>query len=287
MDIFGRQYEITVDGFSVDQLRCGFTVKRTLSKHANEAELAIYNLAEASRNRIHKAVGVSVVIKAGYKTTGMSVIFAGEMRAAYSRPERDGSWVTIVRAGDGDKGAQKSKTSKGLRPGVSLTRVASDLAADLGVGIGNAASAFLSGDIEGIGDAFTSGFSAFGSPMEQLDKIARSTGREVSVQNGELQVLTRGKALTGITAIVLSASTGLEGTPEIDAHGLMTCRARLVPGLFPGRAVLVESAQQGGRNLKGRRFSVAGLWRINEVQYVGDTHGSDWNAEIKAQEVAK
>lgn len=285
MDLFERLYEITVDGYAVEALRVGFTVEKSLGKHANTAECALYNLSEASRTRLHRAEGVKVAIKAGYKSTGMTLIFAGEMRAAYSRPERDGSWITIIRAGDGDKGIAKGKTATGLRPGVSLDRVVSDLARGLGVGIGNAAKAFLGGDIDGVGKALTMGFTASGSPMEQLDKVARATGREVSVQDGKLQVLSRGRALSGVTATVLNARSGLEGTPEVDAKGLMSCRVRIVPGILPGMPVLVESAQQAGRAVKGKRASVSGLWRVDKVKFVGDLWGQDWNGELTCRPI--
>lgn len=272
--LFDRTYKIQVDDLGVEKLRCGFTVKKSLKKSANTAEVAIYNLQESSRKKLEASSGVVAEIYAGYEGNN-SLIFRGELRDAFSRTESDGSWVTVLRGGDGDAALRQARTNYAQRPGVSLSRVVKQMVDDLGVGIGNAARALLSGNLDGVGSAFGKGIAMSGKTADQLDKLLGSAGYEWSIQDGELQVLEAGKALqTKLT--VLSPLTGLEGTPEVQDKGThkgkAQIRARILPDLGPGRLVSVESA------------TVNGVWRIDETTYVGDTHGQDWNAELLCRE---
>jgi hypothetical protein len=273
--LFGRTYQIQVGEVSVNSLRCGFTVKKSLKKSANTAELAIYNLARATREAIAGMSRVPILIEAGYGGDN-TLIFRGEMRDAYSRHESDGSWVTVLTAGDGDTALREARTNFGGRPGVSLSRVISQLVNDLGIGIGNAAKALVDGNIDGVGAAFGKGITLSGSSQEELDKLMRSSGKEWSIQDGELQILEAGKALQD-SVTVLSPGTGLEGTPEIedkgDLKGKARIKCRIVPDVGPGRVVQVANS------------SIAnGFWRVDEVTYVGDTMGQDWTAEIVGRE---
>lgn len=292
-EIFGRICRVTVDGYAVEGLRVGFTIEKTLKPQPNTAEISIYNLARGTREKLHRKAGVRVVVEAGYKDTGLVTIFVGEMREAFSRPERDGSWVTVLRAGDGDK-KKASKKTTGLRPGVSFERVISDMASSLKVGIGNVGHALAKGDLsaEGLGAAFSLGFNATGDTAKQFGKVLQSAGKEWSVQDGQLQIVNIGEVV-GVIATVLSPGTGLEGSAEIDEKGVMTCRARIVPGLNPGYPIQVESYTVNSVESHKTEFGKVnaakptGVWRIEKTRYVGDTHGQDWNGELESIEVKR
>jgi hypothetical protein len=287
-EIKTRICRVTVDGLAVEGLRVGFTIEKTLKREPNRAELAIYNLARGTREKLHRKRGVPVVVEAGYEDTGYVTIFVGEMREAYSRPEPDGSWLTTLRAGDGDKKKKARQKTSGLRPGVSFQRVVSDLAKSLGVGVGNVGRVLAQGNLtaDGIGAAFASGFNGAGETAKQFDQVIAAAGHEWSVQDGQIQLLEAGKTL-GVIATVLTPTSGLEGSAEIDEKGVMSCRARIVPGLVPGYPLQVESATVNEVAEFERTGQVqTGVWRIEKVRYVGDTHGKDWNAEIDAIEVS-
>lgn len=279
--IFQQQCRVTVDGFAVESLRVGFTIERDLTPKPNPAEVSIYNLARGTREKLHGREGVPVVVEAGYEGSRLTVCFAGDMREAFSTPQDDGSWVTVLRAGDGDK-ARKARGAHGQRPGVDIDRVVSDLAKDLGVGIGNVATevkALLkSGDVsaEGLGTVLAKGFSGGGATSAQFDKVMRSLNLEWSVQDNELQAIKAGQVV-GTTAVFLSEGTGLQGSPSVDAKGVMQCTARLVPGLIPGHPLQVESVVLKSLGV--------GVWRIEKVRYTGDTYGRDWSAQLTCREV--
>lgn len=278
--LINRLCKVTVDDRAVERLRVGFTVEQSLGREPNRAELAIYNLSDASRNAYHKPNGVKVVIEAGYRETGLSTIFVGELREAFSRWESDASWVTIIRSGDGVAGAlrsRKGKATAGVRPGISFDRVISDLAQKMGVGIGNLGAALRNGDLnpEGLGKAFARGFTASGLDYPFLQQLVRSSGHELSIQDGQLQVLKLGAAVPGVKATFLSRNTGLEGSPEVDAKGVMSFRSRILTGLEVGYPVEVESVTSYG----------TGIWRIEKRRVVGDTWEQDWTVEAQCREI--
>lgn len=293
-ELFRRDWEVVVGDLAITGLRVGFTIDKTLAKEPNTAEIAIYNLAQGTRERLHVADGMPVLLRAGYKGTSLITLFLGEMREAFSKPEDSGEWITVLRAGDGDKILKKKRGPSGWRPGSSIERVATELMRKSGVGIGAGTKAMLdgikSGNIspEGIGNAFATGFSGTGAFAQQFDKLFGAVEHEWSIQDGELQAMPNGQALAlrGLTAVVLSRVSGLEGTPSITAKGLLTCRTRLQGGLMPGYPIEVQSAALGGRrDPKHRQHDIAGIWRVDKARFVGDTHGQDWNAELECTEV--
>jgi hypothetical protein len=273
-----RRCRVTVGGFAVEGLRVGFTVTKDLSKNPNTAELAIYNLSRASRARMESGRNLPVVIEAGYQETGLFVIYAGAMRAAFNRPEKDGSWATILRAGDGDKARRGKKRTTSARPGVSIDRVVKDVFGELQVGAGNLWQALKDG--KSVGDVFNMGFAGVSSASEQFDKLMESQGLEWSVQDGEMLVLPHGAALA-TEATVLSSETGLEGSPEVDAKGVIHARCRIVPGLGPGYPVQF-TREHAARRENLLDLELSAIHRVTKTRYVGDTHGTDWNADISA-----
>jgi hypothetical protein len=273
-----RRCRVTVGGFAVEGLRVGFTITKDLTRNPNTCELAIYNLSRKSRARMESHKSVPVVVEAGYRETGLIVLFAGEMRAAFSRPERDGSWATILRAGDGDKALRSAKRTTSTRPGVSVDRVVKDVFGELQVGAGNLWQALKDG--KSVGDVFKMGFSGIGSASEQMDKLMAAQDLEWSVQDGEMLVLPAGAALA-TEATVLSSETGLEGSPEIDAKGVVTARVRIVPGLSPGYPVQF-TREHAARRENLLDLELSSVYRIAKTRYVCDTHGDDWNGEISA-----
>jgi hypothetical protein len=275
---FGRLCEVNVGGMRVESLRVGFTVEKTTKREPNTCELAIYNLSRAHREALETGYGklrvpgtklkaIPVRLAAGYQGTGMSLLFYGQLREVFSRPESDGSWVTVMRSGDGDR-ATRARATFGFRPGVSMTRVVEQLTTEMGIGLGNASKQLLSARLEGVGASIGRGATFEGSAPEQLDSVLRSAGYEWSIQDNALSVTPIGKSLD-TQGVLLSPQSGLVDVPTTDEKGNLQARALLLPGLVPGRRVKVRAS------------TLKGVWRLERVRYVGDTHGQDWAAELE------
>lgn len=274
----GRVCEINVGGLRVESLRVGFTIDKTTKREPNTAELAVYNLSRAHRADLETGYGkvrmrgtqlkaIPVRVSAGYQGTGMSLLFYGQLREVFSRPERDGSWVTVLRSGDGDH-ATRARATYGFRPGVSMARVVEELTKEMGIGLGNAPKQLAGAQLAGLGATIGRGAAFEGAAGEQLDAVLRSAGLEWSIQDNALSVTPIGKSIDS-QGVLLTPQTGLIDVPTTDEKGNLQARALLLPGLVPGRRVKVRSS------------TVQGVWRMERVRYTGDTHGPDWTAELE------
>src|SRR5574338_628666 len=136
----------------------------------------------------------------------------------------------------------------------------------MGIGLGNLkeASSFLGG--AGTGPATV----IHGRAPEAFTQFTRAHGLEWSVQDGALQVLRHGDSVAP-RATLLSSDSGLVGSPSVDHKGVLTLRALIQPELLPGRLIAVES------------IAAKGTYRIEDVTFSGETHGTSWYADIHAR----
>jgi hypothetical protein len=304
--LFERACRVTVDGVAItyagdeprpdgrayDGLRVGFTIDKDLSVRPNSVELAIYNLSRSTRKRLADADYVPVLVEAGYRETGLTLLFAGEMREAFSRADTDGSMVTILRAGDADQAIKKGRKATSYRPGVSASRVLSETLSGLRIGQGNVDIALENHGTGGTDDPFKMGLNVHGPAMESLRKLLHAEGLEISAQDGEAQVLKAGGSLTlrKEDATFLSPATGLEGTAEVTNKDRVTCKARIMPGLSPGHLVELDTEMQSVERLGTGWYAFAvvpegALYVVEKVRYVGDTRGQDWTCELSLRDL--
>jgi len=103
--------------------------------------------------------------------------------------------------------------------------------------------------------------------MGQLREMAKSANLDLSIQEGELLLTQVGQPLS-TTAVVLSPTSGLIGSPQAGTKGEVKARALLLPGLKPKRQVEIKSEL------------VSGMYVITKAKYTGDTSGNDWYADI-------
>ena len=112
---------------------------------------------------------------------------------------------------------------------------------------------------------------------------ARRTGTAWSFQKGKMQMVPASGYLPG-EAVVLSAGTGLIGTPKANDKGI-EIKCLLNPRLRIGGRVRLDNAGAGEAGLKagtGRepRDVHDGLYRILSITFSGDTRGTDWYATL-------
>jgi hypothetical protein len=247
-----------------------FSVAKTLDREPNTAEINVFNLSETSRRAVEEETDQQVILSAGYdQPDGVSDIFTGQLRKG-SSVKRGPDIITTIEAADGEKRLREARINTSFAPGASLKTAVEAAANSLRVGIGNLAESSASLDFEGLGRQFVEGVVLSGPTREELTGLLDSAGYEWTIQDGNLQLLQRGKGLIG-TAIVLSPSTGLIDSPSIDSEGVLTARTLMIPNLFPGRRVQVES-----------RFAT-GIYRITKSQYTGDTRGNEWYIDIEGK----
>ena len=121
----------------------------------------------------------------------------------------------------------------------------------------------------------------YGMARAYMRDTARRTGTAWSFQKGKMQMVPASGYLPG-EAVVLSAGTGLIGTPKANDKGI-EIKCLFNPRLRIGGRVRLDNA--GGAGLKagaGRepRDVHDGLYRILSITFSGDTRGTDWYATL-------
>lgn len=263
------EIELTIDpddpGGSLD---VAFDIFRTAKSEPNTAEIKVWNLTPEKRFVLEEQGNVPVSVEAGYKDQ-TSQLFLGVARTVYTTRE-GADLITVLQSGDGEKEHQSSRINVSIAAGATNQQAIDAVVKALALGAGNSANAATK--IASAKPLFPQGAVLTGSAAQVLQRLMLSLGLEYSIQNGALQVLTAGEPLAG-TATKLTPETGLVGSPSIDNEGILTAQALLIPEIFPGRLLVVESE------------FLSGNFRVESCKYVGDTAGNDWYVEVEAKKL--
>jgi hypothetical protein len=265
-EFFGRVVSVEFGTMKIEGLRIVFKAEKDLKKDPNTLDLTIFNMSEDSRRTIQNNIGTQIKVVAGY-IGNLEQIFIGDISTVTST--RTGTeWVTKISAGDALNAIRQARVSESFAPGTSLSDVASKIIDSIDTGKANAKEEFAKGNLRGGIDAFVKGFSIFGDSSTELDKLARTTGREMSFQDGSLQVMKDGDVF-GTDVVFLSPETGLVGAPEVGEKGIVKVRSLIQQKLLPGRLLSLSSD------------SLVGDYRIEKVKFSGDNFGGEWYADIE------
>lgn len=261
-----RSWRVTVGNTDVSNLSIEFEAMRSVKHEPNTLSLKIYNLAQATRSRLENATDdLLVQLRAGYDI-GDSVIFVGDARTIMT--EKDGpDFITTIEGRDGGRTYQRARINKSYPPGTPIRTAIVDAVDALGIGRGNVddVDTFT---LRGGATTFTDGGVSSGPAHRVLTSLLRGSGYRWSVQNNAMQILERGRPLQR-QAVRLAPGTGLVGSPTKEDRGRVTATALMLPGLDPGRRIVLESAL------------VSGGYEIERVVYSGQTRGNDWYAALE------
>lgn len=250
-------------------LDCQFKVTRSLATaRAGTCELTVFNLPAALSRELASLPRRTTIVSvdAGY-VEGTSRLFTGDLRLA--TPSREGADLKmVVTAGDGIHARRTARVSHAFAPGTQVAVAAQLLADSMGVGVGNAATAFRGAQFQGGASVFEDGALMRGNAASELTRLCASASMEWSVQDGQLLVLPLGGALAR-TAIRIGADSGMIDSPQFVDRRTMKVKCLIQPGLVPGQRVVVDSI------LVDRP-----VLRITEVTSTGETAGQPWDAEL-------
>lgn len=127
----------------------------------------------------------------------------------------------------------------------------------------------------------------YGMARKYMRDTAKQTGTSWSIQDGKVQMIPVRGYLPG-EAVVLTAETGLVGTPEQTNDGIKV-RCLLNPRLRIGGRIKLDNASvkemktelKMNANLYGKpKLDNDGLYRIIKCEFTGDTRGNDWYADL-------
>ena len=213
--------------------------------------------------------GVPCEIVAGYKDN-TSRIWLGDLRTVETTMDGNGDTVTHLTSGDGEKAWKHARHNVSYGPKTPVDTALRSIARALGVGEGNLSKVVARLKVGGSA-IWETGKVFSGPASRQLASLADSADLEVSIQDGALQFLDRGKALEG-TALLVESGTGLIGSPSVDNEGIVSFSLQMIPDVKIGRKV----------QLNARR--VKGLYRVIEGDWIGDTSsGGVWQVDCRGE----
>lgn len=274
-ELWDRRCTVTVDTLELPGFDVEFEVTKTLKPEPNTCELRVYNLSEDHIAQLEElrpreklaTRGIPCRIEAGY-ASGTSLIWLGDLRTVETVYESP-NWVTRVASGDGEKGWQNARQHVSYGPRTPLDTALRAMVRALGIGEGNLSKFVARLKQAGVAN-FPHGTVISGATSREMRDFARSAGLEFSIQDGALQLTDVGRALD-LEAILLSPSTGLVGSPSVDSQGVLSCECLMIPGVVPGRLVVMDATR------------VKGNYRITRATWKGSTGGDDWGISIEAK----
>ncbi|MCG8433496.1 MAG: hypothetical protein MJA83_05650 [Gammaproteobacteria bacterium] len=257
------------EGFEQPLLKMKFAIDAAVTSTPNKAKLQIWNLAENNRKRVQEK-NLPVVLEAGYANL-IRILFRGDVR--FSSTVRQGpNWITTVNAGDGQSRYKSARINENLPSGTSIGDVLDIASKSLGVDLGNLAKKAQAGSVRAGLSEWVNGGVLVGKASDVISQIAKSMGLQWSVQGGSLLFLEE-QETTDDSVVVISATTGMIGSPDVGEDGRVNVSSLLNGDLFPGRRIIIESRQ------------VSGLHRVDKVKHVGDTWGGEWNSNMEARPI--
>lgn len=280
-ELFSRRWRLQVGSVLIDAtgedeqpLDVEFEVEKSTAREPNAVSISVYNLNRSHRDQLKNADRVGVILEAGYADGELTTIFNGDLRDVESAP--DGlDVVTKLEGEDGGNAYREARLQRSFSAGTPVLTVLRAAVEAMGIGEGNLRE--LSGlTLEGAGNTYPEGAVLSGPAREEVDGILRSCGYQWSIQDGNFQLQRRGQPIRE-TATVLSPETGLLGSPsrskpERGRPRVTNAQCLLIPGLYPGRVILLRSR------------GIEGQFMARKVKFVGSTFATEWGAELELVE---
>lgn len=235
-----RKYRLTVqnvdeNGNPIDSaivitnpITVDFSVNRTLFAEVNTLDIDIYNLAPNTYNQLFfdyfNMKYRTIILEAGYETTGLSTIFIGDVWSCYTRREKSNT-ITKIHAIVGLKSLQAMTdiTLGGITRDRVLATVAKDMNLELEVYSGQ--------NIKFDRDVVLS---------DNSMKIAQQySGENAYIDNGKLIILEDTDAIKGEVPLINDES-GLLGVPQHE-DAILSVEIMFDPRFIIGQIIEVQS----------------------------------------------
>lgn len=261
-----RKVRCTIDSLVIEDLRIEFSIKKDIAGSPNLAKVRIFNLRKDKRKQI-KDEFKGVLIEAGYRDGAFGVLHSGTIRTVLNSREGSTDIVTNVESGDGDLSHRFGFINKTFEASETKPR-------NIILEIQKIMPAVKLGELRGVDNLppLKRPLTLIGTASNELDTLCRKHDLYWSVQNGYLEVIPHDEYIREVT--VVSRDTGMIGTPDITELGVHV-KTLLNHNIRPNRLINVISEEEGA----------TGLFRVNEVTYVGNNHDGSYECDIQGARV--
>lgn len=267
------------NGIDITDLRIQFKIEKTLQKSPNTCEITVTNLSPTTRG-FFQGLKTNVELQAGYDGE-LITLFKGNVRWCRST-HAEVDFTTTMQIGDGDRNYQLSRIQKSYKQYTSVRTILADVVRSMGLKL----PAELETDRE-LDNQFATGASLSGRSRDELTKLLTPYGYQWSIQNGILTIL-KDIQTSKLDAWEVSEQHGMIGSPAFgppsqarilksgkrrkSKPATMTVTTQLYPQINPGNKI----------NLRSRVAN--GVFKVNQIRHMGDTHGQTWSTEIETVE---
>ena len=282
---YKRAYELTIvtkegDAKVIRELRVNFEITKSVLSFPNLCRLNIYNPNEDTLSLLQNKF-TEIIFNAGYEGN-IKLLFKGQIRNVFQNRNGTDRIVTLY-AGDGEKDWQNATFNKTFTENVSISSAIDEVLKSF--------KEVTVGTISGIPNVADKvrGQTLSGSSKDILDKFSEEYGFDWSIQDGEIVINPVDQPLEGDEAVLISAATGMIGSPTITEIGA-DVNTLLNPKLLPNRAFKIESAnadvQLGNLFFRGvKRTSAEGTYKVQEVTFKGDSREGEWTSMTKGRTI--
>ena len=262
---FIRQCRVQVfhDGalvMSADQsLRIRFAVRRDASESSQPSTVSVYNLSRQAESVVVDK-GDVLRLEAGYRTTGLSLVYEGEIRLIDH--DREGlDRVMKVQLGGADE-AKKLEFVRSYSGGVGLRTICEDAVSAMGLHFDRISAAAIPAEV-------LVDWSWSGLAREALSELLKPRGIRWYEINRTVYFAKVG-APAFQTAFVVSQYTGMIGSAGLTEDNGAKGKVLLSTDLTLDQVVKFESE------------TVNGLYAVDKLAHIGDTRGNEWWTEFEA-----
>ncbi len=282
---YKRSYELVItptngEQRTITELRIIFNITKSVLSYPNLAKIDIYNPNQDTLSSLQRKF-TKVVLNAGYDGE-LKLIFKGEIRNILQNKIGVNRVITLY-AGDGERDWQNAIINKTYASNVPISNIVDDIVSTF--------KEVTRGVIEGIPNIAENllGETISGSSKDILDRIARQYDLDWNIQDGEINIIQSDIPIGSLQSIVVNSLTGMIGSPTITEIGA-DVTTLLNPNLIPNSSFTIESvnAQINLGNLFFRdvkRTSAEGSYKIQEVNFKGDSRDGDWLAIVKGRTI--
>lgn len=264
---YGREYKLTIGGSGesivIEKLRIAFDIEKTISSDPNPATFEIYNLSASNRNLISSGEYDRIQFDGGYED-GILTMFIGWINDVENRIDGDDK-ITVVTCSDGQKDYRESRTATTVAKGSTDKQIVAEVLKD------------MPNTGEGVQEIPTikqlpRGKTLVGNSRDILSTIAKNQNADWSIQDGELLILPKDKALANDEGFLISCDTGMIGSPRKTSDGLeVECYLNNL--MKVGQLCRIESLVS--------EFS--GDYKITKLNMRGDFMSNDWKSILQVQ----
>lgn len=272
------------EGVLLSGLDLDFKVERSNVFAENTAELTIYNADAETRTKLLRE-GANITISAGYTDQWKGLIFIGNICAESQHyREDDGTFVTKIKAASvraDDKPLETTLVSLSFSKGTTLKSVLSEIAISQGVILHYAIEADLPQQ---------NGFAYAGKirgALELCQKILRSSGYGLFIDNGELVVYALDAKDSTYIAASLTYDTGLlsvtEVTPAVtdDKNIKNKSKKKLQPAKKYKLLCLINPNISPNSVVHVKAAGLDDNYIVQKATFMGDNYGNKFECELE------